>query len=96
MRQIFLFSFVQIDLFTNFKYNNQEVNRVEYYEILKQEREKRNLTMKQVAEDNNILPDTYRKYERGVSEPDLKTLVKLCKYFYLSMDYLCGLYERKE
>lgn len=91
-----MFQIVQIDLFINFKYNKQEVNRVEYYEILKAERKKRNLTMKKVAEDNNILPDTYRKYERGVSEPDIKTLIKLCKYFYLSMDYLCGLYERKE
>lgn len=87
---------MQFDLFTNFKYNRYEVKKVEYYEILKQERKKRNLTMKQVAEDNNILPDTYRKYERGVSEPDIKTLIRLCKYFYLSMDYLCGLYERTE
>ncbi len=40
-----------------------------------------------------ILGCTQRKVsylERGVSEPDLQTLIKLADFFGVSIDYLCG------
>ena len=58
--------------------------------ILKELRRQRNVTAKTVAEAVGILPDTYRSYETGRREPNLKTLVLIADYFHVSTDYLLG------
>lgn len=62
-------------------------------EKLIEEREKRNLSKKEVAIQIGLLPDTYRKYEKGIREPDIETLIKLADYYKTSVDYLLGRYN---
>ncbi len=59
-------------------------------DILKELRQQHNVTAKAVAEAVGILPDTYRSYETGRREPNLKTLVLIADYFHVSTDYLLG------
>ena len=65
---------------------------MEWNEILRIERTKRKLTMKQVAEDNKIRPDTYRRWERGERDPDIKSLIQIANYYNVSLDYIMGRY----
>lgn len=62
-------------------------------ERLVTEREKRNLKQKDIAIQIGLLPDTYRKYEKGAREPDLDTLVKIADFYQTSIDYLVGRYS---
>lgn len=58
---------------------------------LKELRLEKGLTQKQVAEQLGISSTCYSGYEQGYREPDLKTLIKICKFFEVSADYLLGL-----
>jgi len=53
-------------------------------------------TQKVVAEYLDILPKAYQRYEYGEREPSFDTLIKICKYFDVSSDYLLGLSDIKE
>lgn len=68
---------------------------MKYNEILRKERKKRNIKVKDLAEVLNIKEDTYYKYEQGKNEPDLDTMIKLADYYNVSMDYISGRYEDK-
>ena len=48
---------------------------------------------KEVAEALGISVSCYGGYEQGYREPDLKTLIKLCRFFDVSSDYLLGIEE---
>lgn len=48
------------------------------------------LTQKQLAQQLNITDKAYWSYERGRTEPDINTLIKIADYFDVSLDYLCG------
>ncbi len=43
---------------------------------------------KEAAEQLDILPDTYSRYERGIREPDFQTLKRIANFFHVSIDYL--------
>ena len=58
---------------------------------LKELRLEKGLTQKQVAEQLGISSTCYSGYEQGYREPDLKTLIKICRFFDISSDYLLGL-----
>lgn len=62
-------------------------------ERLIKERKKRNLNQREFAIQIGLLPDTYRKYEKGVREPDYDTLLKIAEYYQTSTDYLLGRYN---
>jgi len=62
-------------------------------ENLIKEREKRKLKQKEIAIQIGLLPDTYRKYEKGSREPDMDTLIKIANYYQTSTDYLLGRYN---
>lgn len=49
--------------------------------------------MKDVAEQNRIAPDTYRRWERGEREPGIESLIRIANYYCVSLDYLMGRYE---
>lgn len=57
---------------------------------LKELRESRNLTQKQVADGINMAPMAYQKYEYGTREPAYQKLIALADYFGVSLDYLTG------
>ncbi len=58
---------------------------------LKELREERNLTQKQVAATLKINPVTYLHYEKAQREPPLILLAEMAAYFNVSVDYLLGL-----
>ena len=58
---------------------------------LKEMRLEKGLTQKEVAEQLEMSTTCYSGYEQGYREPDLKTLIKICKFFEISADYLLGL-----
>lgn len=54
-------------------------------------REDSDLTQKQVADYLMCDQSLYSKYERGEREIPLHLLVKLARYYRVSLDYLAGL-----
>ena len=58
---------------------------------LKELREERNLTQKQVADALKINSVTYLHYEKAQREPPLILLAEMAEYFSVSVDYLLGL-----
>lgn len=59
--------------------------------ILRTERKRRKLTLRDLANELGISYSTLGKYERNENEPDLGNLKKISAYFDLSIDYLLGM-----
>lgn len=73
-----------------------------YFKRLKDIREDRNLTQKQIAKFLNMKQQQYSRYENGINEIPFEYIVKLAKFYNVSIDYLAGLtdcskpYNRKK
>lgn len=65
-----------------------------FNETLTKERVKKNINKKDMAIQIGVLPDTYRKYEKGIREPDFETLIKIANVLQTSTDYLLGRYTQ--
>ncbi|MBS6476063.1 MAG: helix-turn-helix transcriptional regulator [Clostridiales bacterium] len=61
-----------------------------FKEQLKQLREERNLTQAQLAKELDVSQGTIGNWERGIREPDFKTVKMLADYFEVTTDYLLG------
>ena len=57
---------------------------------LKELRNSRNLTAREVAEAVGLTRNAIINYESGTREPSLQILKKLCDFFDVSADYLIG------
>lgn len=55
--------------------------------------EENNLTQRKLSTELHIAPSTLNGYLRRNREPDFATLIKLAKYFKVSIDYLLGVTE---
>ena len=55
---------------------------------LKQLREEKGETLKEVAAALGITTSGYAHYEQGIREPPLLTLVRMCDHFDVSADYI--------
>ena len=55
---------------------------------LKKLRKKRNVSQQRVADMNGLTRSSYAGYENGVAEPNISTLVKLSKFFEVTVDGL--------
>lgn len=64
-----------------------------FQERLKELRNEKGLTQREVARLLEISTTCYSGYEQGYREPDFKTLIKLCEFYEVSSDYLLGLEE---
>ena len=62
-------------------------------ERLKELREERGLTQRQLAEQLGINSVTYLHYEKEQREPPLALLADFAKFYNVSVDYLLGLKE---
>ncbi|AJW76954.1 XRE family transcriptional regulator [Marinitoga sp. 1197] len=62
-----------------------------FSERLKQLREEKGISQRQLARDLNFSSAAVSLYEAGQREPTLTALEKLAKYFNVSLDYLTGL-----
>jgi len=49
------------------------------------------VTQEDTARETEISYSTYRRYERGGSEPTLSDAARIAAYFHVSLDYLAGL-----
>ena len=58
---------------------------------LKELRERKGLTQKQLSEKLNIHSVTYLHYEKEQREPPLSLLADIAKFYDVSVDYLLGL-----
>lgn len=62
-----------------------------YYEIIKELREDRDLSQKQIADLLNTTQQVYSRYEKGINEMPIRHLITLCKFYNVSADYVLGL-----
>ena len=61
------------------------------HERLKELRIERNFKLKEVAEKLNVTIRTISRYEDGTREPSVEMIIKFCKLYDVSPDYLLGL-----
>ena len=54
-------------------------------------REKRRISRKVLSELCGLSSDAIRRYERGESEPNLTSLIRIADFFEVSTDYLLGI-----
>lgn len=60
---------------------------------LKEIRKQNNLTQDQVAAIIGVAKTTYCNYEIGRTEMEFNSIIKLAKYYNVSIDYLMGVEE---
>ena len=65
-----------------------------YRERIKSVREDRDLTQVQVGKILNKSQQGYNRIEAGRAELKIDDLIRLCKYYDLSADYLIGLINK--
>lgn len=58
---------------------------------IRESRQEKGLTQTQLAELLSTTQSTIGKYEREELQPNIETMVKLCKLLDISADYLIGL-----
>lgn len=63
-------------------------------ERLKELRNNKKLTQKEVASKINVEAETYSRYERDLLTPKLETIVELAVIFNSSLDYIVSLDKR--
>lgn len=66
------------------------------YSRIRDLREDKDLTQKELSLLINIHVNQYQKYERGEREIPVKLLIKLSNYYNVSTDYILGLTNKKE
>lgn len=64
---------------------------MEYFERLKNLRIDRDKTQKEIAEFLQTEQSYYAKYENGHRPLPVDRLIKLCRYYNVSADYILGL-----
>ena len=60
---------------------------------IRDSREDRDLTQKEVAEVLHISQNTYSQYENGKRQMPIDCLIALAKYYETSTDYILGITE---
>ena len=58
-------------------------------------REDSDLTQQEIADVLGTSQTMYARYERGANEMPIRHLVRLAKFYNVSLDYLCGLTCKK-
>lgn len=64
-----------------------------YYQRLKDLREDNDKSQKQIAEILGMKYQQYGRYESGEREIPLHHIIKLARYYNVSLDYLAGLID---
>lgn len=63
----------------------------EYWEIIRELREDRDLRQADIAAILNTTQQVYSRYEKGINELPIRHLKTLCRYYQVSADYILGL-----
>lgn len=64
------------------------MNQIKIGKFIKESRNKKNLTQKQLAEKLNITDKAVSKWERGISMPDSSIMIQLCEILSISVNEL--------
>lgn len=67
-----------------------------YFEQLKNLRTDFDKTQQEIADLLSCKREVYRRYEKGEREIPVWALIKLARYYNVSLDYLLGLTSKKE
>lgn len=65
------------------------------YERIRNLREDKDLTQKQLGEILNMSQTGYNQYETGKNDIPTKILIKLAEFYNTSIDYLLGIADEK-
>ena len=68
----------------------------EYWEILQELREDRDLKQTAIADVLGTTQQVYSRYENGINEMPIRHLKTLCLYYNVSADYVLGLCDGKK
>ena len=68
----------------------------EYWQIIRELREDRDLKQSDVAEMLGTTQQVYSRYENGTNELPLYRLRELCVFYQVSADYILGLSKETE
>ena len=63
----------------------------EYWEILRELREDRDMKQRAVANILGTTQQVYSRYEKGINEMPIRHLRTLCEYYNVSADYVLSL-----
>ena len=63
---------------------------MDYKQRLKELREDVDLTQRALGEELNIKHSAVSKYESGLTQPSIETIIKIAGIFKVSVDYLLG------
>ena len=66
------------------------------YKRIKDLREDKDLSQKEIAKILNMSKTGYSKYEVGTNDIPTKILIKLAQFYNTSVDYLLGLTDNKK
>ena len=66
-----------------------------YIKRIRDLREDADLTQTEVAEYLGTSQTMYARYERGANEIPVRHIIKLCKFYNVSSDYVLGLDDKK-
>ena len=68
----------------------------EYWVVIRELREDRDLTQQTVADILGTTQQVYSRYEKGINEMPIRHLITLCRYYGISADYILGLSQHME
>lgn len=66
-----------------------------YNEKIAYERERQNITQKEMASRLGIKQQQYSRYEKGINVMPVTYLLKICKILDVSADYILGLTDNR-
>lgn len=69
---------------------------MDYITRIRNLREDADKTQQEIANYLGTSQTMYARYERGANEMPVRHLIKLAKYYNVSLDYLCGLSNIKK
>lgn len=61
-----------------------------YNEIIQELREDRDYTQEKIAKILNTSQSNYSKYEKGIIQPSIDQIIKLCIFYNISPEYILG------
>lgn len=68
-----------------------DYNLIMYGKRIRELRQAKGITQSQLADKLSTTASTIGKYEREALQPNIETVIALCKLFEVSADYLIGL-----
>ena len=67
-----------------------------YVKRIRDLREDNDKTQQEIANILGTSQTMYARYERGANELPIRHLIKLCKYYKVSADYILGLSDKRK